>query len=379
MENFTAYTPTRVHFGKDTLKGMGNEARQYGNKALIVYGKGSVLRNGSYDTAREQLSSAGIGIVEFDGIKPNPVVDDVNEAARKGIEHKADMIIAVGGGSVIDSAKIISVCIAEGCDGWDVMKGRIRHPRAVPLIAILTLAATGTEMNGTAVLQNPDTREKIGYNHPNMYPRHSYLDPGYTLTVPENYTAYGIADLVAHCLESFFGYGDASLSDRFVEAIVKEAMVFGPRLLSDLQNYELREKIMWSATNALNGTTLWGRVSGDWGVHGIGHALSFLYDTPHGASLTIAYPAWLRHIKKQDPGRIAQLGNHLFGSGDADATIDRLEDFFREIKCPVRLGEIGIKKDRKEEILEQLNLSNTSGMNYRLDETDRKAILEMMF
>ena len=355
MENFTAYTPTRVHFGKDVLKGMGNEARQYGDKALLVYGKGSVLRNGSYVTLRKQLKSTGIQIVECNGIKPNPLVEDVNMAAKTGIENNVDMIIAVGGGSVIDSAKIISVCIAEDCDGWEVMKGRVDIKSAVPLIAVLTLAATGTEMNGTAVLQNPDTREKIGFNHNEMYPRHSYLDPRYTLTVPENYTAYGIADLIAHCLESFFGYGDASLSDRFVEAVVKEAMLYGPQLLSDLDNYELREKIMWAATNALNGTTLWGRTTGDWGVHVISHILSFLYDTPHGASLTIVYPSWLRQIKLKDPGRIRQLGMHLYGSHDIDTTIDRLEDFFRTIKCPVRLGEIGIGIDKKDEILSLMN------------------------
>ncbi len=379
MENFRAYTPTMVHFGKDVLKGMGDEARRYGDRALLVYGKGSVLRNGSYDTAVEQLTTAGIQIIEFDGIKPNPLVGDVNKAAQTGIDNKVDMIIAVGGGSVIDSAKIISVCIAEGCEGWDVMKGRIDNLSAIPLIAVLTLAATGTEMNGTAVLQNPDTREKIGFNHPEMYPRHSYLDPAYTITVPENYTAYGIADLIAHCLESFFGYGEATLSDRFVEAIIKEAMIFGPALLSDLQNYELREKIMWAATNALNGTTLWGRITGDWGVHAIGHALSFLYDTPHGASLTIAYPSWLRHIKMRDPGRIRQLGRHLYESEDIDTTIDNLENFFRSIKCPVTLGEIGITYDQKDEILTQMNISKSSGVNYRLDDADRKAILEMMF
>jgi len=379
MENFTAYTPTRLHFGKDILIGMGDQARQYGERALLVYGKGSVLKNGSYEMTLEKLSSAGIEISEFDGIKPNPLVSDVNMAAQKGIENKVDMIVAVGGGSVIDSAKIIAVCIAEGCDGWDVMKGRIDNLSAKPLIAVLTLAATGTEMNGTAVLQNPDTMEKIGFRHEEIYPRHSYLDPGYTLSVPENYTAYGIADLIAHCLESFFGYGDATLSDRFVEAIIKEAMVYGPQLLSDLQNYKLRESIMWAATNALNGTTLWGRTTGDWGVHIMSHVLSFLYDTPHGASLTIIYPAWLRHMKKRAPERIIQLGRHLFQSEDIDTIIDKLEDFFRSIKCPVKLGEIGITIDKKDEILELMNRTQSSGVNYQLDDEDRRAILELMF
>ncbi len=165
---------------------------------------------------------------------------------------------------------------------------------SVPLIAVLTLAATGTEMNPVAVLQNPGTREKIGFRNDAMYPTHSFLDPAYTLSVPANYTAYGIVDLVAHCLEAWFGEGDATLSDRFVLSIIKEALEYGPALMADLSNYELRARIMWAATNALNNMTMYGRVSGDWGVHALGHVLSFLYDTPHGASLSIMYPAWMK-------------------------------------------------------------------------------------
>jgi alcohol dehydrogenase YqhD (iron-dependent ADH family) len=224
MENFVAYNPVQLHFGKDCVKDLGKAAVTLGKKALLVYGKGSVLRNGSYDDTLKQLKDSGIGVIEYSGIKPNPVVDAVDEAAEIGISEKVDMVVAVGGGSVIDSAKIIAVCIADKAKGWDVMTRKQEPQRSLPLIAVLTLAATGTEMNPTSVLQNHTTDQKIGFRHPVMFPVHSFLDPSYTISVPANYTAFGIVDLVAHSLEAWFGKGEADLSDRFVVAIIKEAL-----------------------------------------------------------------------------------------------------------------------------------------------------------
>jgi hypothetical protein len=234
-------------------------------------------------------------------------------------------------------------------------------------------------MNPIAVLQNPLTREKIGYRHPSMFPKHSFLDPTYTLSVPEDYTAYGIVDLIAHSLEAYFGEGEASLSDRFVEVIIKEAMDYGPQLLQNLSDYELREKIMWAATNALNGLTSYGRVSGDWGVHALGHTLSFLYDTPHGATLSIVYPAWLKRMKLRIPDRISELGRQLFRVNDVDETILRIEDFFRLTGSPVYLQDIEIGRDHFEEILKLMNENESTGQAHTLDDTDRKTILEYMF
>ena len=299
MENFTAFNPTRVHFGKNAVSDLGEAVLPFGKRVLLMYGKGSVLKNGSYDDVKKQLESINATIVEYNGIKPNPLVTDVDEAAKIGIENNVELVVAVGGGSVIDSAKITAAAIATGEKAWDIMKARVKDLKALPLIGILTLAATGTEMNAVSVLQNPLTREKIGYRHEELYPRHSFLDPSYTRSVPANYTAYGIVDLTAHCLEAYFGEGDASLSDRFVEAIIKEGMEYGPKLMNDLDNYDLRARIMWAATNALNGLTSFGRANGDWGVHALGHVLSFLYDTPHGATLSIVYPAWLKKMKER--------------------------------------------------------------------------------
>ncbi len=378
MENFKAYVPTRVYFGRDCIENLAEAAGNLGSKALLMYGRGSVLKNGSYDATKKQLLEAGIEIIEFDGIKPNPLAEDVNMAAQKGSLSGADFIVAVGGGSVIDSAKITAICMATEAKAWDVMKNRSGTVKAVPLVAVLTLAATGTEMNPVAVLQNTETREKIGYRHESIYPAYAFLDPQYTASVPANYTAYGVADLTAHCLEAYFGAGDASLSDRFVESIIKEAMYYGPKLMQDLTNYDLRARIMWAATNALNGLTSYGRVNGDWGVHALGHILSFLYDTPHGASLTVVYPAWLKKMKERIPERIARLGEQLFGVSDADTAITGLEEFFRGLGCPVTLEEAGITENDHAAILELMNRNHCTGSAQKLEDNDRADILSFM-
>jgi alcohol dehydrogenase YqhD (iron-dependent ADH family) len=379
MINFTAFNPVRLHFGKGVVKELGKSAAALGKKALLVYGGGSVRKNGSYDDTVEQLKASGIDYEEFNGIKPNPRVEDVMDAARTGREAGVDMVVAVGGGSVIDSAKIIAICIAENCDAWEVMTGRYEPKSAKPIIAVLTLAATGTEMNPVAVLQNGETREKIGYRNDLEYPAHSFLDPAYTQSVPAHYTAYGITDLVAHSMEAWFGKGDASLSDRFVVAIIKEAMEYGPALMKDLENYDLRARIMWAATMALNNTTIYGRISGDWGVHAVGHVLSFLYDTPHGATLSIVYPAWMRLLRDRAGDRILQLGRELFQASSVEETIDGIEFFFKSLGSPIKCQEAGIDGSKKQEILELMNRNRAQGMNFRLSDTERELLLSYMF
>jgi len=379
MINFIAFNPVKLHFGKGVVKELGSSATSLGKKALLVYGGGSVLRNGSYDDTVEQLKTQGITITEFNGIKPNPRVEDVMDAARIGREADVDMVVAVGGGSVIDSAKIIAICIADNCDAWEVMTGSYEPDSAKPLIAVLTLAATGTEMNAVAVLQNGETREKIGYKNDLEYPVHSFLDPTYTQSVPADYTAYGIVDLVARALEAWFGKGEATLSDRIVVSVINEAMEYGPALMKDLDNYELRAKIMWAATVALNNTTIYGRVSGDWGVHLLGHQLSFLYDTAHGATLSIIYPAWMRRLKDRAGDRIRQLGNELFGVNSVEETIESFKDYFSSLGSPVTCQEAGIDESKKEEILKLMNKNRVEGTNYKLSDKDRELILSYIF
>jgi hypothetical protein len=378
MENFVFCNPTTLHFGKNALSGLNNVLQQYGRKVLLVYGKGSIKKTGLYDNVMDYLKEVNAEVFEYEGIRPNPVIEDVDNAAAFGRKHKIDVILAVGGGSVIDSAKFISITIPVQHPAWDFITRKAKPVKAVPLICILTLAATGTEMNPFAVMSNHDANFKDGYASPLMYPAHSFLDPQLTVTVPRNYTAYGIADLIAHCFEAWFGPGEATLSDRFIISIVQEAIKYGPPLLKDLGNYELREKIMYAATMALNGLTLQGKKSGDWAVHGIGHILSLLYDVPHGASLTIVYPAWMKYIEGKYPDRIGLLGSGIFNESlTAHESIWRIEDLFRSLECPVRLSETGIVGISKQKIFETLVINKVSGANYKLKEEDLRKIVEL--
>jgi alcohol dehydrogenase YqhD (iron-dependent ADH family) len=379
MENFILYNPVKLHFGKGVVDGLGKAVLKYGKRVLLVYGGGSIKKNGIYDQVLAQLSKAGIDVFEYQGIRPNPVIEDVDAAAALGRDKQVDVVLAVGGGSVIDSAKIISITIPASGSGWDFIKGNAKPKTAIPLISVLTLAATGTEMNRFAVVQNNATKEKLGYGDALTYPRESFLDPAYTISVSPDYTSYGITDLIAHSLEAYFGEGEASLSDRFVYAIIREAIDYGPLLIKDLKNYQLREKIMYAATNALNNLTMYGRKSGDWGVHSIGHVLSVLYDVPHGASLSIAYPAWLRLHLDRIPDRITDLGKNLFGTVSAEAAILELESFFKLIGSPVSLAEIHINADQKgEEIFQTLKLNRVGGNHHKLTDQDYRELIRFM-
>ncbi|MEI6435694.1 MAG: iron-containing alcohol dehydrogenase [Bacteroidota bacterium] len=375
MENFTAYNPVTLHFGKIMLSTLGTTLKEYGNRVLFVYGKGSIKKSGLYDRIIADLKSQGFEVCEYNGIKSNPAIEDVDAAAVVGRKNNVDVILAVGGGSVIDSSKIISVTIPVEHSGWNFFTGA-KAFKAVPIVAVLTLAATGTEMNPFAVVSNHALGQKSAFGSPLTFPKHSFLDPALTLTVPRDYTAYGIADLIAHCFEAWFGIGDTTLADRFVISIIKEAMKYGPMLLGDLQNYEYREKIMFAATMALNGMTMYGRSTGDWGVHSAGHILSLLYDVPHGASLTIVYPAWMRRFKDRIADRIAQLGSALFDEPlTADQSIVRIETFFKSIGCPVRLSDLNIAGDLRKPIFESMVHNKVNGGNVRMLEEDYSKLI----
>lgn len=378
MDNFIAYNPTALHFGKNILTSLGPTIQEYGKKVLLVYGKGSIKRTGLYDRIKDILQDSGIEIFEYAGIKPNPNVQDVDAAADIGRKNKIDVILAVGGGSVIDSAKIISITIPVLHSAWDFYNNTEKPERSVPLVTVLTLAATGSEMNPFAVLQNPETQVKSGYRSVFIYPKHSFLDPELTYSVPRDYTAYGIADLIAHCFENYFSVGESTLSDRFILSIVQEAMKFGPLLLNDLHNYELRAKIMFAATMALNGLTAQGKTMGDWCVHGAGHVLSVLFDIPHGASLTIVYPAWMRFFKEKIPDRIADLGSELFHTTlTPDESINRIEGFFRSIECPTRLSDLSIPGDIRQPIYEAMVNNKVNGAWMKLNEQDYYDLIDL--
>lgn len=378
MENFTVNNPTRLVFGKGVCEQIPSHIKNYGEKVLLVYGKGSIKNNGIYNEVKQQLEKAGKIIFEFEGIKSNPLVSDVEHAVALGIKNNVDFVFAVGGGSVIDSAKIIAICIPENHNPWQVMKFKVKPTKALPLVTVLTLAATGTEMNQFSVLQNPITKEKIGFGSPLIYPTISYCDPSFTLSVSKDYTSYGITDIIAHSLEAYFGEGNAVLSDRFVVSIIKEMAEAGPELLNNLHNYELRARILWASTCALNGLTFYGRKSGDWGVHDIGHILSLLYDTPHGASLSIVFPAWIKFNSTKLSDRILWLGKEIFNVNTVDETIISFENLFSKLNSPIRLSQIGISESKKKEITDLLIKNKATGMTVKLDSNTLEEIVKLM-
>ncbi|MDP4265868.1 MAG: iron-containing alcohol dehydrogenase [Bacteroidota bacterium] len=378
MENFVMYNPTKVLFGKGIINKLGQTVKEYGNRVLLVYGKGSIKKNGIYDQVISQLNSIGAEVFEYSGIKSNPEVSDVNSAAMIGWEKRVDVILAVGGGSVIDSAKYISVTIPGTVGAWAYATGEATPVKNIPLITVLTVAATGTEMNMFAVIQSKNAEEKLGWGHPLLYPKVSFLDPQFTYSVPADYTAYGAVDIIAHSLEAFFGKGESSLSDRFITSIIKEVMHFTPLVLKNPDNYDYRAALLYASTCALNGMLSHGRRGGDWGVHSIGHELSLIYDIAHGASLSIAYPAWLRFHKEKAKERISYLGRELFNVEDPEETISRLENFFKSIGSPIRLKEAGINEDQHKKLYSLFVKNKVGGSNYTLKNSDYKTIIELM-
>lgn len=377
MEHFVIFNPVKVYFGEGVVEKSGEVAALTGKKALIVTGKGSARTNGSYDQTVNSLTNAGIEVVDYSGIRPNPIVEDVEQAAALGRKEHVDMVVGIGGGSVIDSAKFIALTIPAKHPCWDFVTGSKKPAKALPVLSVLTLAATGSEMNATAVVQDNKEKMKKGFSHPLLYPKYSFLDPSFTRSVPANHTAYGITDLIAHALEGWFGEGDATLTDKFIVSIIREAMEYGPQLMQDLENYTLRAKIMYAATMALNGLTAQAKKSGDWGVHGISHCISVLWDIPHGASLSITYPAWLKLHKNRIPERIKTLGSQLFDTPDVDETIRHLKNFFKQLPCPVSLSETKaeVNEKNRQELLRVMQINKPSGLHHKLSADDYRFLV----
>ncbi len=381
MVNFIAYNPVKLYFGKNVIEKLPDEVKKYGKKAMIITGRGSVKKLGFFDRLTQLLDQSGIKYIEYEGIKPNPVVEDVEKAAELARKENVDFIIALGGGSVIDTAKVVSVTAGSNLPAWKIMKKEVSPTAAIPLFSILTLAATGTEMNAAAVIQNHKTQEKIGLFHPLMYPKTSFLDPTYTLSVPKDQTVNGIVDLTAHSLEAYFGDGDAPLSDRLAVANILEAFDYSKDLLENLNDYDLRARMMWNATIAENGTTMHGRAAtGDWGTHALAHHISLLWDTPHGETLSIVFPAWMKVMKDEIPHRITKLGQLLTGRKDIspDDTIAIFEMFFKALGAPLKMSDIGRNEQDKKELLELWKKNKPSGLNIEINEQHYEKIIELI-
>lgn len=360
MQNFVLQLPTKIIFGKDTIASIGPETAAFGRKVLLVYGSGSIKRNGIYEQVVGSLKSSGLTVIEHPGVKSNPVLSHVREGIRLAKEHRVEAVVAVGGGSVIDSAKAICAGAVVEHDVWLFFKGKKGIKGRLPLTCVLTLAAAGSEMNGGMVLTNEENSQKFGTGNQLLKPDVSILDPTATFSVPLSYTAYGAVDAIAHILEFYFTTGDPAtpVQDRLMEGLVINTMASCDRILLNPEDYDARADLMWCATLALNGLTGAGLGMVGFPMHMIEHSLSALYDVPHGAGLSVVIPAWMAWRAESEPARIAGFARRVFeitGKNDRDtalAGISRLQEWFRAINSPVSLAELGIAEAAIPELAE---------------------------
>ncbi|EFV78712.1 iron-containing alcohol dehydrogenase [Cytobacillus pseudoceanisediminis] len=378
MQNFTFYNPTKLIFGKDQLSQLQTEIPQYGKKVLIVYGGGSIKRNGLYDKVKEQLHEIGAEVFELSGVEPNPRISTV----RKGVEicktEGIDFLLAVGGGSVIDCTKAIAAGAKYDGDAWDLVIKKAFAAKALPFGTVLTLAATGSEMNAGSVITNWETNEKYGWGSPVTFPKFSILDPVNTFTVPRNQTVYGIVDMMSHVLEHYFHLEEnTDFQDRMCESLLITIMEAAPKLLEDLESYEHRASILYSGTMALNGILNMG-YRGDWATHNIEHAVSAVYDIPHGGGLAILFPNWMKHNLNVKPERFKQLAIRVFNVDPAGKTdeetalegIEKLREFWNSIGAPSRLADYDIDDSKIELMADKATVNGEFGNFAKLNHDD---------
>lgn len=358
MENFIYYNPTKLMFGKGQLEGLKSELARYGKRVLLVYGGGSIKKNGLYDNVFSALNEAEAEVFELSGVEPNPRLTTV----KKGIDicqnEKIDFLLAVGGGSVIDCTKAIAAGAEYDGDVWDIISKKTTAQKALPFGTVLTLAATGSEMNPDSVITNWETNEKYVWGSSVTHPAFSILDPEHTYSVPENQTVYGMVDMMSHVFEQYFhNVKNTPLQDRMCFAVLQTVIETAPKLLEDLQNYEHRETILYAGTIALNGTLQMGYF-GDWASHTIEHAVSAVYDIPHAGGLAILFPNWMRHTLDHNVERFKNLMLNMFdieteGKSDRDIAlegIDKLSAFWTSLGAPSRLADYDIGEDQLDKI-----------------------------
>jgi len=383
MSNFVFHNPTKIIFGVDTTNEVGKEAKNYGKKVLLVLGQGSIKKIGLYDSVVGLLKDSGLEVYELEGAKPNPRVDLVRKGIQMVRENKIELILALGSGSVIDTGKAIAAGLTYEGDVWDLFRYRKPIKPTIPIGVVLTLAATGSEMNGNAVISNMETEEKLSISSPYIYPKFSILDPKNTTTVPMNHTLYGIVDILSHVFEQYFDRTEgAVLQDRFAESIMKTVIETTPKLIKNPEDVEARGIILWCGTNALNGIIGVGKEQ-DWASHDIEHAISAVYDISHGLGLAIVFPHWMRYVIDVIPHKFAQFARNVWGiQGDDDFEvglkgIDRLIDFYESIGVPTKLSQIGINDERLEEMAEKATLFGPLGNTKKLTKEDVLNILKM--
>ncbi|MGI6057226.1 MAG: iron-containing alcohol dehydrogenase [Bilifractor sp.] len=354
MQNFIYSIPTVVYFGKGKVEKLGSLAAESGKRALLVYGGGSIKKNGVYDQIMDSLEKSGITVTELGGVEPNPKIESVRKGAELCREKEISCVIAAGGGSSIDCAKGIAAAACYDSDAWDLVKNPNLIRKALPILTVPTAAATGSEMDFYAVLSNPDTKEKISIDSPVLFPKYSILDPDFTKTVPLRQTAAGTADILSHIFEVYFlRAGDTQIQDGIMESLMRTVIRNGRTVMKDPGNYDARANLQWASDWAINGFICCGK-AGAWVCHPMEHQLSAYYDIVHGEGLAVLMPAWLRYtLNDRTVDMVADFGCRVFGMEDqtdryrtAEQAIAELEGWlFEDLHLPRTLRECGVPED----------------------------------
>ena len=347
MRDFTFFNPTRIDFGKGKETNVGQHLKEFAiNSALILYGSDRVKRDGLFGRVTTSLNECGVAYEELGGVVSNPLISRVRDAIRIVKEKNLQAVVAVGGGSVLDSAKAVAAGARYDGDVWDFFINKAVVHDAIPVFSVMTLAATGSEMNPFAVVTNDETKQKYFFASPHVFPKVSVINPELMATVSSDYLAYSAVDIFAHCLDLYFTASrlpeyNASL----IESILQTVMRTTDALMKDAADYDARAEFAWASTMALNGNTFVGVEGNNYPTHMVEHAMSALYNVAHGAGLSVVIPAWMKWYRVQRPERFERFAARMFGVEDAHAGIARLAAWFSAIGAPVTLAEAGIPGD----------------------------------
>lgn len=388
MENFFWHNPTTVIFGKDTVKELAAHLKAANVKGvLLVYGGKGTFKSGAYDQVTDMLKKAGIAFSELNDVKPNPLIDKVREGIARVKAGGIDAIMPVGGGSAFDSAKAIAAGACYSGDVWDFFTGKSKITKAMPIYGVLTASASSSEVNNIGVVTNPESELKTSITSEFIYPKVSVIDPSFQITLPEKQTVYGGVDIIAHVLERVLDGDEGSdLIDAQGYALIRTMMRVIPELIEDPKNYDARAEYALAGSFAHSGILSVGRkIRGDFSSHRMGHSISLMYGTPHGATLSVIMLAWARYLYEENPVPFARLGEEVFdifdGSDEEKAldAIDALEDFFKDINTPTTLREIGVKEEDIEKLAANASRGESFGVLSTLEPEDVLEIFKLAY
>ena len=385
MKNFEFQNPTKIIFGRGAEEKVGDEVAAYSKNILLHFGGGSIKASGLYDRVTASLKKAGVKWVELGGVKPNPRLSLVHEGVKLCKEHKLGFILAVGGGSVIDSAKAIAVgAVIEG-DVWDFYLGKGAPVEALPIATVLTIPAAGSEASTGTVITNEEGWLKRAVNSELIYPRFSILNPELAFSLPKFQVACGVTDIMAHLMERYFtNVSHVEFTDRLIEATMKTLISQAPLVLKNPQDYDAWSELMWAGTIAHNNLLNTGR-DGDWASHDIEHEISGIYDIAHGAGLAVVFPAWMKHVLDYDLNRFVQWSVRVWNvemgvfnpESVARAGIEKLEAFSHSLGLGTKLADLGIQDNRIDEMADKCTGSNTRTVG-NFVKLDREAVREIL-